>query len=329
MIQSTASVTMCTFNGARYIQHQLDSICGQSLRPSELLVCDDFSTDDTVPLIKRFAEVAPFPVRLVVNSTNLGSSRNFAQAIELSKGDIIALADQDDVWKPEKLLTLVDTLDKNPDAGYVFSDAELVDENLIPLNRTLWDAVVRDNPLFKRYLVDNGAQFLTLLKGNVVTGATLAFRSCIKELILPISPLWVHDGWIAILATAIGMRGIALATPLILYRQHSSQQLGVRRSDELRRSGKLRIGNANENIRWVQNLQAVKERLQELNTSLGNDITPAIRLLDEKVLHDLNRISLQTIGGNAKFSMILKEVLAGRYHRFSDSWLSALKDLLT
>src|SRR5882762_9087557 len=97
------SIAMCTYNGARYLREQLDSIAAQTRPPSELIVCDDNSLDETREIVAGFAASAPFPVRLGVNEQNLGSIRNFERAIKLCEGDLIALSDQDDVWLPEKL----------------------------------------------------------------------------------------------------------------------------------------------------------------------------------------------------------------------------------
>ncbi|MBC7931137.1 MAG: glycosyltransferase, partial [Rubrivivax sp.] len=94
------SIAMCTYDGGRYLAEQLASIAAQTRAPDELVVCDDRSRDETTSIVRRFAETAPFPVRLYVNEQNLGSTRNFEKAIGLCEGELIALSDQDDVWLP-------------------------------------------------------------------------------------------------------------------------------------------------------------------------------------------------------------------------------------
>ena len=81
------SVAMCTYNGGRYLQEQLESIALQSRLPMELVVCDDQSTDDTISILKRFQVEAPFAVKVIRNSQRLGSTKNFDQAIGLTRGD--------------------------------------------------------------------------------------------------------------------------------------------------------------------------------------------------------------------------------------------------
>ena len=132
------SIALCTYNGSRYLKEQLDSIAGQTRLPSELIIRDDRSTDDTVDIARRFAETAPFAVKVHVNSENVGSTKNFELAIEGCSGDIIALSDQDDIWLPQKLERLEAEFAADPGVGLVFSDAELTDEKLAPLGVRLW-----------------------------------------------------------------------------------------------------------------------------------------------------------------------------------------------
>src|ERR1700759_3102252 len=100
------SVAMCPYNGARFVGEQLESIAAQTLAPSELVVCDDRSTDATVRLVESFPARGPFSVRLGVTEHTLGSKKIFERAVSLCRGELIALSDQDDVWLPGKLARL-------------------------------------------------------------------------------------------------------------------------------------------------------------------------------------------------------------------------------
>ncbi len=168
------SVAMCTYNGALYLAEQLKSIANQTRLPNELIVCDDGSTDDTLSILKKFNESSPFTVKMYCNRLRLGPTKNFEQAIQLCNGDIIFLSDQDDVWLPGKLEKLMKVFEDYPKAGYVFSDALVVDNELNPLGYTMWERILftgRQRLRFKK-----GHQLEILLKHNVVTGATMAFR---------------------------------------------------------------------------------------------------------------------------------------------------------
>jgi glycosyltransferase involved in cell wall biosynthesis len=216
------SVALASYNGERYIGEQLESIARQTRLPDELIVSDDASTDSTPALVRDFAQRAPFPVRFLQHE-RLGSTRNFEQAIGVCKGDIIFLCDQDDVWYPDKIEVIEAAFINRPEAGAVFTDADVVDENLRPLGSRLWR--------FFRFRSREQAQLAAgdalgvLLRHPVATGATMAFRSSFRDFLLPMPPTW-HDAWIALLIGA-SSHLIALPTPLIAYRQHRDNQVGI------------------------------------------------------------------------------------------------------
>ena len=217
------SVAMCTFNGGRYLKEQLGSIANQSRLPCELVICDDHSTDDTIAILKQFQAEASFPVLVIQNALRLGSTRNFDQAIGLCRGEFIALCDQDDRWLPAKLERLSDTLTENPFLGGVFSDANLIDGDGRPAGTRLF---ARHNFTVARLRSFVACPSATLLKHDVVTGATLMFRASIRRYCSPIPASWVHDGWLAWMI-ALHSRLTLVLDPLVEYRIHSGQQLGV------------------------------------------------------------------------------------------------------
>jgi len=97
------SIAMATYNGESFLAEQLDNLAKQTLKPLELVVCDDGSTDDTVAILEGFAALAPFPVSIHRNGTRLGHTENFLKAANLCSGKWIGFCDQDDVWLPNKL----------------------------------------------------------------------------------------------------------------------------------------------------------------------------------------------------------------------------------
>lgn len=102
----TISVVMCTYNGAsRHLREQLDSIFAQTLLPGEIVVQDDCSTDDTMQVLREYAERAPegVAVRIVQNTAQMGINANFFSAMRRAEGELIAVSDQDDIWMPTKL----------------------------------------------------------------------------------------------------------------------------------------------------------------------------------------------------------------------------------
>ena len=117
------SIAMATYNGAKYLREQLDSICAQTINDYELIVCDDCSTDDTYAILKEYA-LKDARIRVYKNEVNLGFKKNFEKAISLCKGEYIALSDQDDIWYNNHLEILLNNIGDNILAC---ADEELVD----------------------------------------------------------------------------------------------------------------------------------------------------------------------------------------------------------
>ncbi|MEO0842835.1 MAG: glycosyltransferase, partial [Cyanobacteria bacterium J06643_5] len=170
------SIALCTYNGERYLQEQLNSIAWQNRLPDELVICDDLSCDNTASVVKSFATKVDFPVHFLVNDKNIGSTKNFEKAISLCNGDIIILADQDDIWHPEKLMMIENSFLSSPEVGLVFSDAEIVDNNLSELQYNLWQSI-DFNQWEQRYFLkkDKNYIFNFLVKKNAVAPVTTFF----------------------------------------------------------------------------------------------------------------------------------------------------------
>src|SRR5690606_10993979 len=120
------SIAMATFNGARFLQAQLESLARQTYLPSQLVITDDRSEDGTVAIARRFSKSAPFEVVISVNEQRAGVTGNFDSALSHCNGDLVLPCDQDDVWFDGKVETLVDAARGNPSIGCWMVDAALV-----------------------------------------------------------------------------------------------------------------------------------------------------------------------------------------------------------
>jgi hypothetical protein len=313
---------MCTYNGSAYLAEQLRSIAAQDRLPDELVVCDDASTDDSPAMVRDFAARSPFEVRLTVNGRNLGSTPNFVRAVSLCRGEIVFLADQDDVWMSHKVRCLTERLASDSRLVLAFSDAQLVDADRRPLGRTLWETLPFSLPDQGRF--NAGGAFETLLRRNVATGTTMAFRADLRDVLLPIPSGWVHDGWFALLLAALGP-GHAVAEPLVQYRQHGAQQIGAKPEtliDKYRRRKRQGPGLYQTT---AENYAAALERLQPMADRL-----PDRRVLDalhRKVEHWRTRARLR-IDGPWRLPIIARELLHGSYGRYSSGWRSAAEDVV-
>lgn len=312
------SIALCTKNGEAYLREQLISIATQSLPPREIVACDDASQDGTVSILLDFAKRSSFPVHIHVNPTPLGIKRNFEHAISLCSGRCIALADQDDVWRTDKLAKLAAVL-ATPEIQAAFSDAAVVNDNLAPLGYGMWQRV-RFTPGEQRRLA-RGDGFAVLLKHRIVTGATLAFKSSLRGAALPIPDGWPHDAWLALIAAS--QDGLAaIDAPLVAYRQHGSNAVGgTRKSFLAEANDALRLDRA----AWYREELAL---WRGLAARLETQSAPTARaMLADKLSHLERRANLPAARWQ-RIPGVLRELSSGGYARFARNWGSVAIDLL-
>jgi glycosyltransferase involved in cell wall biosynthesis len=211
MSQPLVSVAIATCNGQRYLREQLATVYAQSWTNLEVVVSDDASTDGTVEILEEHAR--SHGLHYVVQPRNLGLVQNFARAISLCRGELVALCDQDDLWKPDKIERLARAIG---DATLIYCNCqEYVDEE----GRAGIDLSSANVADFAR-ACGTGRPSRHLLAENWVVSHTLMFRRELIRHALPIPPHQVyHDGWLALVAAKLG--GIRyLDERLQTYRRH-------------------------------------------------------------------------------------------------------------
>jgi len=214
LMKPKLSVCMATHNGERFIAAQLHSILSQLSDHDEVIIVDDASLDNTRDVIRGIRDTR---IELICNSTNSGVLRGFGDALARATGEIIFLSDQDDVWKPRKVTTVLETFAREPDAVLIASDAALIDE--------------QDNHIGDSYYAGRGqfnsGLWNTLLKCKFL-GCTMAFRSTLLAQALPFpnAPLVHHDIWLGCINAMQGGKVIHIPQPLVEYRRHSTNVTG-------------------------------------------------------------------------------------------------------
>jgi glycosyltransferase involved in cell wall biosynthesis len=313
------SIAMCTYNGERYIQEQLDSFVDQSRKPDELVVCDDCSTDATLEILRAFAARVPFPVRIVENETNLGSTRNFAKAIALCSGDLIALSDQDDVWRSRKLALQAEILDGDRTIGGVFSDGELIGEQSEPTGQSLWSSMGYTSAMQAH--VEQDRTFEVLKKQYFVTGATLMFRSEMRRHFQEIPLIWIHDAWIT-WKLAIHSRLVGVASPLVGYRVHANNQVGVGTQDV----GELLKKRTLAQMAGIleKELQQLAELRAEISSSDAGRSREACQTIERRMRFLQRRA--ERIARPAVTRPLYILAAWPQYQEFAKGWRSALGD---
>lgn len=326
---------MCTYNGEQFLPAQLESIGSQTQLPDELVICDDASTDGTVEIVKQYSITAPFPVRLTVNEQNIGVVKNFESAIRQCEGAIIALSDQDDVWLPHKLQRLAATM-SSTDAGLVFSDAYVVDHELTATGRRLWEFTFSSAD---REMIEQGNAVSVFLKRSIITGATMAFQSRFRDVLLPIPSAGhlVHDDWIALIVSASAAVAF-IDEPLMKYRQHANQLIGVFERTDNSQSAEPSVraeslhSMASFYRTLVERYQTAIDRLRMLPQSSTIErsvslISLEVAEFEQKVAHFLCRAEMAE-HGMRRLPAAIKELCQLGYHRHSNGFLSFAKDVL-
>ncbi|MDA3875627.1 MAG: glycosyltransferase family 2 protein [Halothiobacillus sp.] len=322
------SIAMATYNGAKYLQEQLDSFTSQALLPDELVICDDGSTDATLEIIEEFSAVASFSVIVFRNEKKLGYAENFGRAISQCSGDLIFLSDQDDVWFSNKLERVAQLFISEPSMWVVVNNAEITDTALNGTGLTVAGQVLSAGLPIEKLLL----------------GCCIAFRSQLKALVMPI-PLAIggHDGWINTLGVTLQSR---IFSPEILqyYRRHTtntSEWLTTRTSRASRWKlfrQQISLGNLRSDPtvacdRRLAQLHALKDRLKAFTNYLEealpspNLLNQALAEIDSACIANERRKTLQSHRFGRRLSMALSFYRTGGYQNF-EGFKSFAKDVL-
>lgn len=318
------SVAMTTFNGMRFLPAQLDSILTQTVAPAEIVIADDGSTDGTGEFIARLIRESLIPIRLIADD-HVGLLKNVQRVLSACHGEVIVLADQDDLWHPDKLASIGSAM-TDPAVWLWFSDANLVDAAGTAIGpQTLWDLVhwteqgghgFRDGRAVRRLLV-----------GGTVTGATMAVRRDLLSIALPFPALidstdtyYLHDGWLAVLGALLG-GAYAERRTLTSYRLHPAQYTATNRPapDTPARRDRAARQLASD----FQRVRLVYDRLVE------RDALTLVEPADLAVLQEAHTL-LSTRVADPSFSRavsILRLTALGAYRRNARGIVTALADL--
>jgi len=207
------SIALATYNGEKFLAELLDSVYSQSYQHIEIVAVDDCSTDRTTEILESYSK--SHGLRYLVNTENLGFIKNFEKVLSLCSGEYIALADQDDIWFPEKIAMLLDNIGNHL---LIHSDAILIDAE----KNKIADSFIR----FSNKKVQLSS-FKNLLFYNNVTGCTSMIKKELVQQALPFpGKIMYHDWWLALVAAKYGSIQY-LPEPLLYYRQHENVSGGA------------------------------------------------------------------------------------------------------
>lgn len=184
------SIALCTYNGALYINEQLNSILSQTYQNLEIIIVDDCSTDRTFQMLEEFQK-KDSRIQLFKNDKNLGFNLNFNKALSLTNGAYIAISDQDDIWDKEKIAFMLAHIHNDL---LFYHDSVFIDENSRSTGNKMSD--------LHRFVKGNCEDFL--LYHNCISGHAFIFDRKLLNSCLPFPTEMYYDWWMAYTAACLG-----------------------------------------------------------------------------------------------------------------------------
>ena len=174
------NVLLAAYKGEKFIGHQIQSILNQTHKPNKIFVNIDQSTDQTFSISNNYAKNYP-EIQILNSNIKFGSAaanfNNLLCNVDLKDIDYIALADQDDLWKPQKIEMLLQKMSILPDnnqPALVFSDVNVVDENL--------NLIFPSLEKFQKFKVEHHMTLKHLLFYCPALGCTMMFNNALLKL---------------------------------------------------------------------------------------------------------------------------------------------------
>ena len=266
------SVAMATYNGGKFIREQLWSICGQTVKPNEIVISDDGSKDDTLAIIQEIAkseQAKGIEFLILQDNPRKGYCGNFEWAVTHTSGDYIFLCDQDDVWLPEKVEAVMKVFDSQPNAALVIHNAVLIDAHGFPIDGVFDEKLPAGIPEGSVYHISRELYLETAVNDAGITGMCMCFTSGLKEELIPF-PKTVdnHDKWVYFCAIACDSC-YYLESNLVQYRLHGNNTVGNRVAhgnffQKLKRAYKNAVLHRYEYASYYTLGASLEEKLQKL-----------------------------------------------------------------
>ena len=258
-------ILLATYNGEKYLSELIDSILSQTYKNIRLIISDDCSKDNTREILDKYKKEDS---RVIVykQEQNQGYVKNFEFLLKKVESDYYMLADQDDVWLPEKVEKSLQKL-KAENADLVFGDLEVVDQNLKTIYPSFNDFMLLSRKI-QKYIKSYKLNYLY----NCITGCTILAKSKFISQILPVpttSKYFIHDHWIGIIMSTYGKLAY-MPEKYIKYRQHGDNQVGTNKiSHKFTKLTQVRELFINVKLgvfgTYVENNDRFPKEIQELN----------------------------------------------------------------
>jgi glycosyltransferase involved in cell wall biosynthesis len=179
---------MATYNGAKYIKEQLDSILNQTMAVDEVIICDDCSKDNTVTIVNEYIRMNDLQGkwRIEVNKKNLGYGSNFIHAVLKTTGDVIFFCDQDDVWISNRVEVMATLLEENPKILMLGSEFEPFSSSSDAPSVPSWELA--------KFKKNDSLEHLKFQAQNIFIGCQGCSMCIRRGFFEKIQPYW-YQGW--------------------------------------------------------------------------------------------------------------------------------------
>ena len=227
------SVVLATYNGARFIREQLDSIRRQSRPPDEVVIIDDCSTDGTPAAVEEYIRShRQVGWRLTRSAENVGYRRNFYRGVRASRGDVVFLCDQDDIWNHDKVKLMTDVMIATPGVLALNSAVRLIDDKGNRLRRRSPFGVKTEGATkaLSGGVAAERIEIGRLMVKNAGPGAAQCFDGTTRERFLESYDCGMPHDWYLNLLAAVREGCWYLDEPLVNYRIHDANAIGARTS---------------------------------------------------------------------------------------------------
>lgn len=255
------AVLLSTYNGHQYLKELVDSVLSQEGVDVKLQVRDDGSTDDTIEILRQYKD----PRISIRTGKNLKPALSFLTLLrECDDADYYAYCDQDDYWYPEKLLIAIKELENYKEPTLFISTYDVCDEKL---NKMFTFDMKYEKPL----------RLQDVLLFRAPSACNMVFNHSLREVINKSNPRFVrmHDFWTLIVCLSHEYRIITKNVPLIKYRQHTGEQIGITPTLLTRIKRLIRSAQKGNNERWRQAKEAYdayRDEIPEKEADILNKI---------------------------------------------------------
>lgn len=257
------SLAMTTYNGAKYIEKQLDSIRCQTRCFDEVIICDDKSNDNTADIVHEYIEKWKLDNWvLFVNERNVGWIENFHSCISKTTGDIVFFCDQDDIWNLNKVKEMEEILVSNQNISVLSCCVSLIDSNddSITGNKHVMPCITNSTGRISKNTVDSKFSY------SIAPGCTMAVKRSLIDLLYGYYDAAIqlpHDALFWKIGSVLG-GAYVYDKALINYRIHSNNAS----SPMIERSSKLQTKSKriNEALVFKRQIEVIMEICEYVGT---------------------------------------------------------------